>query len=815
MWPFYLFVLISVISHYSINCLFVYYQNYEYFSTIKLNDYNGYYGNVKLLRYSMPNDVLSAIWRLQLVSSDNCPATDVYFYLEYSAYPVISPHNRTFPYYFNLGRLTKTMVKKTLGGSNPSKQDVYLNISSPYPGYWFSAAFTDIQDQKVKPDILKSNCTYFLTSSLNIWQINDTVVLYPNATTNSIEHSIFKIYKYMSTSTGQSLSFELKLKPNSSNVCTLTALLRQSAYPDMNNYKNNNDFIVCQSNSSKNCILSLEYPIDNTWHYLAVTSDCNYSVDVILPNNCVENPLSIFNETLVNFVENLYPGRMKRKSSEFCTKFFQPIETFRFIGPTYFSVKYYFNSNHNRSNALLIRNDKKPYFIEFLVDQANNGGTLNFYLVNNLINDPNFFDGDFIPTKIPSFTNESLNQQQLNNNTANSTFSNSTRSRFSNLADIKVMLYVCLLFNSMSSYKNCPEGFLLSTQSFSNIFTNVQLNVAYPYMGKWYLAVWKECFNINTNESVACPTTYIPHALIQISSDQCANDYCGDYGTCYIINSQLNLVSACKCSGGYEGFGCTDGRNAIPARIYLASVLFLTTSNLVFLLPICLAIYRKWYIESLIYFYNMFFSTFYHACDQEFYSFCIFNYDGLQLADFISSYSSFIITVLAMSSFQRQWKVFTFFVGLLACLSIGLYDRFNYATFIVFLCIAISFTVFTWVKICISKRKLHPERKQLLKFYLPGFILAVTGLLIYSFLQTKSNYWILHSIWHMCMASSIVFFLPKEETIDFGNDSIGENLKEVTATTSSLSDSSAASGSPSTCKGLLHTNITEISLLEE
>lgn len=133
-----------------------------------------------------------------------------------------------------------------------------------------------------------------------------------------------------------------------------------------------------------------------------------------------------------------------------------------------------------------------------------------------------------------------------------------------------------------------------------------------------------------------------------MASDQCSNDYCGDYGTCYIINSQLNLVSACKCSGGYEGYGCTDGRNAIPSRIYLASVLFLTTSNLVFLLPILLALYRKWYIESLIYFYNMFFSTFYHACDQEFFSFYIFNYDGLQLADFISSYSSFVITVLAM-----------------------------------------------------------------------------------------------------------------------------------------------------------------------
>ncbi len=106
-----------------------------------------------------------------------------------------------------------------------------------------------------------------------------------------------------------------------------------------------------------------------------------------------------------------------------------------------------------------------------------------------------------------------------------------------------------------------------------------------------------------------CPAAYVPYAVIQISSDQCANDYCGEYGTCYIVNSQLNLVSTCKCSGGFEGYGCSDSRNAIPSRVYLASVLFLTTSNLIFLLPICLALYRRWYIESLIYFYNMFFST--------------------------------------------------------------------------------------------------------------------------------------------------------------------------------------------------------------
>ncbi|RNA23650.1 hypothetical protein BpHYR1_050906 [Brachionus plicatilis] len=71
MWPYRTLVLITILALNSVESLFVYYQNYEFFSTIKLNDYNGYYGN-----YSMPNDVLSAIWRLQLVSSEKCPPTD-------------------------------------------------------------------------------------------------------------------------------------------------------------------------------------------------------------------------------------------------------------------------------------------------------------------------------------------------------------------------------------------------------------------------------------------------------------------------------------------------------------------------------------------------------------------------------------------------------------------------------------------------------------------------------------------------------------------------------------------------------------------
>lgn len=116
--------------------------------------------------------------------------------MDYAGFPVISPHNASFPDNFNLGRLTSTYVKRSVSGKSPlNKQEIFLNVSSPNAGYWYSAAFVDYDDDKVKPDLLRSNCSFYLTASVNIWRLNNTAILYPNKTITKDKHKNFEIYK--------------------------------------------------------------------------------------------------------------------------------------------------------------------------------------------------------------------------------------------------------------------------------------------------------------------------------------------------------------------------------------------------------------------------------------------------------------------------------------------------------------------------------------------------------------------------------------------------------------------------------------------
>lgn len=124
--------------------------------------------------------------------------------------------------------------------------------------------------------------------------------------------------------------------------------------------------------------------------------------------------------------------------------------------------------------------------------------------------------------------------------------------------------------------------------------------------------------------------------VFTLSSNPCVTGRCGRNGRCYHYMSGGFVFSTCLCLKFYRGWDCTEDSQVPSSVSILAASLLLTLSNLLFIPSIYFAIRREYYTEAVIYFFAMFFSTFYHACDsgEEEFSFCLVKISVLQFCDF-------------------------------------------------------------------------------------------------------------------------------------------------------------------------------------
>uniref|UniRef100_A0A4W5JIF7 Uncharacterized protein n=1 Tax=Hucho hucho TaxID=62062 RepID=A0A4W5JIF7_9TELE len=125
------------------------------------------------------------------------------------------------------------------------------------------------------------------------------------------------------------------------------------------------------------------------------------------------------------------------------------------------------------------------------------------------------------------------------------------------------------------------------------------------------------------------------------------------YSICSVV---VYLINWPLCAG-WSGWGCTDDITAQSYGRQLTAVLLLTLSNLLFIPPIVIAVRRCYITEASVYLFTMFFSTFYHACDQPGLTvMCIMDYDTLQYCDFLGSVCSIWVTVLCMARVRDTFK---------------------------------------------------------------------------------------------------------------------------------------------------------------
>ncbi|KAM9675689.1 transmembrane protein 8B isoform 3-T10 [Dama dama] len=205
--------------------------------------------------------------------------------------------------------------------------------------------------------------------------------------------------------------------------------------------------------------------------------------------------------------------------------------------------------------------------------------------------------------------------------------------------------------------KESLAGFLLTVSAASRV---ARLRIPFPQTGTWFLTLRSLCGA--GPRFVRCRNATAEVRLRTFLSP-CVDD-CGPYGQCKLLRTHNYLYAACECKAGWRGWGCTDSADALTYGFQLLSTLLLCLSNLMFLPPVVLAIRSRYVLEAAVYTFTMFFSTFYHACDQPgIVVFCIMDYDVLQFCDFLGSLMSVWVTVIAMARLQPVVKQVLYLLG--------------------------------------------------------------------------------------------------------------------------------------------------------
>jgi hypothetical protein len=499
----------------------------QHYSRIRIFEYDSY-SDVKLLKFNIQGPTNLANWSITLTTEGKCSndLTNIHFYLQYGTYPLISPHNESYPQTYITKRhdLFKLIFNQTI--FNP-----LIQLTNPSVGTWFALAFVERQTSNIKPKMLATGCNFYLSTWLD-YQITPVILTFVlnQPLQVVLRDNKSSIYASYYTSVG---NFRLTVLSEWSNSCEIVVFTRINALPNSVSY----DYrTVCQH---KTCSIEIDQLSAYVWIYFQIT---------INNPSCLINPL--YGAMLIRSTECL-------SSTNYCIHSYP---TRRIMFNYYYDFLYVPIYTNNRLNSgstssiILNGNDLSLYSYEFIVDDRNIGGTLHFDFESRLIASSN----------------------------------------------INVNILGCLSKYRARLFHQCENDYRILIEKNSLLIKSIP----YPEMALWYLTLQYVC---NSSSNTECNQTSIS-LMFQISSSQCTKQQCGAYGVCRIMTSQQNVFSTCSCIAGYRGYGCTDDTHAYISK-NLSSVLFLTLSNLMFIPPIVLAIYRHLYIEALVYFFNMFFST--------------------------------------------------------------------------------------------------------------------------------------------------------------------------------------------------------------
>ncbi|XP_021343555.1 transmembrane protein 8A-like isoform X2 [Mizuhopecten yessoensis] len=742
----------------------------QWTTSIRLNEFRGYQ-TVSLTSFQVPPATIETIWDIQCSSMPGpCPVHTAQVYFQHGSYPLVSPYNASYPADFYLHRSDLHFVEvRTNNLSHPH------HVISPKPGRWFVTAFLPKTEEKITQKGLNGKtCGY----GMGIRFINrvlgniEDVSMTKHSKISLRAPSLMTIVRFLppETTTGYTLYISHCVVDNVSvTVCPLKVTVSSEHIPNSASDPSED----CRDQSS-DCHITVER---------LVTTQYNY-VQVEVPENVTASLVEFY----VNF--SLLRCQLRYRLED-------TMKQRRGVLHTPDSIKHLTSAKNNNIT------DDMDGVLRFISVKSNESESLLNYSIaadNNLTRSLRAHEAClFLPSlgtlRLASedfatlfvFPDALLYPQPNNrlfipDNIVLLTHYNIFSTKDSG-ATLKVELqmvkgqtdpsqdavvWVCMMKNVIPGkhlIDECDGGIKLTVNSsvLGPTMTD-KLYVPYPEEGRWYFGLHSICFNKNrTMTPEAC--RQLPMVSLLVFTSRCVDEECGTYGLCQEYISDLHVFSACSCYAGYRGYGCTDGTEAETDTMLLVTALLLTLSNLFFIPSIFVAIHRRLFVEALVYFFTMFFSTFYHACDTKdvTHYYCMMKYDVLSYCDFLGSIMSFWVTILAMARLSSPVRSFFHMLGAL-CLALGVeYDRHGLWVFVVPAAFGIIIMSISWVRQCCIRKNCYPSKWRYVKFLLPGVLFAGTGLVIFAFLETEENYKYTHSAWHVVMALCIVFLLPSRQ----------------------------------------------------
>ncbi|XP_076138577.1 post-GPI attachment to proteins factor 6 [Alosa pseudoharengus] len=680
----------------------------------KLSKFSSF-SSARLHHFRVPEDTVLARWLLTVTrgSGLNCETQDVTVHFRAGAPPVIDPVATAFP---NQTAVTLAWNLTLTVGAKQQQNQTLVNVSSPAAGDWFVAAHLPEHDGKIQQKGLPS-CSYLFQPQMFIRRAVDTPTLLPNIPQSQMlsrthTPSILKFFvPEFSTQMSVhilSCSVEGVAKPS----CGLSLLIGSSSLGRDSRLTYN-----C-SGEEPQCSASVATPPWDSWVQVAVaTSLANVTVNFnILANYTVGcKPQSAPADFNSNFTVSVGNGTAASNVS------------------VAMAAADVLAGSCVRTPAVF-REDTDVLALRFTVADGNLT----------------------VPAEPPTLMTFDLNSVATSGGTLNVQISLNKSSVIGGFGSMRACLTPSAPVMSLNTSQSCAAAFVQGySLSVNSSVAEIALRIPFPEAAMWYLTLQTLC-----NDSGDCSNA---SAVVGVSVNVSACvDECGSYGDCRLLRTHSYLYATCACKAGWRGWGCTDGSEALSFSLQLQSVLFLTLSNLLFLPPIILALYRGYLPEAAVYTYNMFFSTFYHACDQPGVTvLCIMEYDTLQFCDFLGSCTSVWVTIICMAKLPDLFKYVFFILGtLLIAMSMSL-DRHGLWNFLGPLLFAFITMATAWVYRSVRRRQCFPPLwRRWVCFLLPGVLLALVGVCVYVFGETDANYLYTHSLWHVLMATSIVFLLP-------------------------------------------------------